>query len=233
MDQRLPARSEAPRPGPARGVVFGALAIWVVLLATSLATGNPWLSVSCLIYLAGLVLAGRLLRGDRIAWIGWIVFAAGLVLLARSGHGRSTLDALPVAINLGMAALFGHTLVAPRVPLIARVITAVEGAERLALPRVADYARQLTLAWTLLFLGQAALMGVLLWRGAADASTQTPSIGYLHVGGYLVPAVFMIVEYAFRRWHLRHIPHMSPQRFVRQLVAHWPRVLSELGGMSR
>ena len=45
---------------------------------------------------------------------------------------------------------------------------------------------------------------------------------YLHLGSYATVLAFLVVEYAFRRWHLRHIPHVPLPVFVARLVRRWP-----------
>jgi hypothetical protein len=50
---------------------------------------------------------------------------------------------------------------------------------------------------------------------------------WLHVGGYLLPAVFMLAEYAFRRWYLRHLPHVAPQVFLERLLRNWHQLLRD------
>ena len=45
---------------------------------------------------------------------------------------------------------------------------------------------------------------------------------YLHLGSYATVLAFLVVEYAFRRWYLRHIQHVSLPVFVARLVRRWP-----------
>jgi uncharacterized membrane protein len=194
-------------------------------------TGNDLLSALCVVVLVSVVLAPGLRAGTRSAWLAWLIVVGATVGLSALGHGRIAIDLLPLAINLGLGALFAHSLRVPHTPLIARAIIAIEGRERLALPRVAGYARGLTLAWALIFLGQAALFLFLLagWlrmsptEQAAHPGMQT----WLHVGGYLLPAAFMLAEYAFRRWYLRHLPHMAPQVFLERLLRNWHQLLRD------
>lgn len=226
MDRPIPAPSAPSGPGLPGGPVAILVAIWVVLVITALVSASGILSALCAALLLTLVLARHLVARRVRAWAIWLVVMAAIGVLTVGGHGRTLLDGMPVAINLGLAVLFGHTLFGARMPLIARVIAAMEGPERLLLPRVAGYARTLTAAWAGLFLLQALLMLALILRGLGNA--QAPAPGYLHLGGYFVPALFMGAEYAFRRWYLRHIPHDSPQRFLRRLVHNWPRLLHDL-----
>ena len=67
------------------------------------------------------------------------------------------------------------------------------------------------------------------WLPGTDGSDPMHgwALSYLHVGGLLVPALFMLAEYAFRRWYLRHVPHMPPQQFFRRLMQNWPQLLHD------
>ena len=204
---------------------------YVALVATAWITGDDLLSAVCVVLLVSAVLAPRLGRHARGPWILWLALVGGVVAMTLAGHGRTSLDLVPLAVNLALAALFGHTLLGTRTPLIARAIVAIEGAEHLALPKVAGYARALTAAWTALFLIQALLFAILLggWLPGTDGSDPMHgwALSYLHVGGLLVPALFMLAEYAFRRWYLRHVPHMPPQQFFRRLMQNWPQLLHD------
>lgn len=220
----------APASSRLRIVLIGlAVLIYLALAATAAITGNNVLSVVCVMILVSVVLAPRLRAGRALAWGAWLIIAATLGLLAARDHGAIALDLVPAFINLALAALFGATLGRGQMPLIARVIIAMEGHERLALPRVADYARALTKAWTLLFVLQAVvLFGIVAARHGAFAGSASPlAIGYLHFGGYLLPALFMLAEFAFRRRYLNHIPHDSLGCFMQRLVRNWPRLLRD------
>lgn len=189
------------------------------------------LSAICVVLLVSAVLAARLRAGSRSAWLGWIMVVVSVAALTVNGYGRLALDLVPVAINLGLAFLFGLSLSGAHTPLIARAIIAIDGRERLDQPLVAGYARTLTLAWTLLFALQTVafllLMFVWLPQLPADSRAHAWATTWLHVGGYLLPAVFMLIEYGVRRWYLRHLPHVPPSRFAYQLARNWPQLLRD------
>ena len=208
------------------------IAGYLVLVVISWATGSDLLSAICVVLLVSAVLASRLRAGSRAAWLIWMVLVAGVLTLTFTGHGRLALDLVPLAINLGLAALFGLSLTAKHTPLISRAIIAIEGRERLEQPRVAGYARALTLAWTLLFVAQSLAFVLLLFVWMPNLSVESPvhvwATRWLHVGGYLLPGVFMVVEYGVRRWYLRHLPHLPARQFVYQLVRNWPQLLRDI-----
>ncbi|MBN8481589.1 MAG: xanthomonadin biosynthesis protein [Xanthomonadales bacterium] len=216
---------------PWRSRAFGMLGAiaWIGLAVLALARGDGLLAAACAFALVVVVLAPRLAARRVRAWIVLAVVAVLLGALVQRGHGLFALEALPVLVNLALAWLFGHTLVAGRRPLIARVILALEGEERLAERGVAAYARGLTLAWTLLLLAQAFVFawllgvrhGLLGWPPRVFAET------WLVVGGWLVPIVFMVAELAFRRRRLPHVRHDPPRVFLQRLATNWPRLLRD------
>ncbi|MBX3691263.1 hypothetical protein [Dokdonella sp.] len=224
------AMSDEPvTPSPVRVSFVLAVLGWFALAAFALTRGHGVLAAVCAFLLVVLVLAPRLAAWRGFAWSTLAIVGSGLAALAWHGHGLLALEALPVAVSLGLAWLFGHTLVGARRPLIVRLIHVIEGEERLALPGVAAYARRLTLAWaalmlvqTLLFIGLLGVRhGLVGWPPRAFADT------WLMVGGWLVPLAFMAGELAFRRWRLPHVPHDSPRVFLRRLVRNWPGLLRD------
>ena len=233
----VPARPSAPIP-LRRPLV--AAALYAALVLAAFVSGSAWLAGFAAFVLLGLLLGAGLRRGQPLAWGVWLASGAGLLLLGRYGQVRLALDALPVLINALLCGVFARTLRAGREPLIARVIAVLEGAERLELPRVANYARALTAAWALLLGAQAlVLVTVLLCAvpdGALAAFGLTPPLalagaawhGYLRWGGYALVPVFLVLEYAFRRWHLRALPHPSLPVFLVRLAQRWPSLLHSL-----
>ena len=228
-----------PSPSPRSRVFFGLLALYAALAVAGMASGNPWLDEAAALALISLFLLPGLRRRTLLAWSIWSAAAACLGLLALRGAGHVALDALPVVVNIALCSLFARTLQAGRQPLIARVIAVIEGPERLALPRVAAYARGLTQAWVLLFAAQATLLVVLIGCAVPDGLLRAFGVQppfevsgewrwYLHAGSYAVVFAFLGIEYAFRRWYLRHIPHASLPVFIGQLVRRWPALARNL-----
>lgn len=211
--------------------VISAVAGYLTLVAIAWWSGSDFLSAICVVLLISAVLASRLRAGSHGAWLLWLLVVVGVGMLTFKGHGRVALDLVPVAINIGMGLLFGLSLTGTHTPLIARAIIAIEGRERLDQPRVAGYARGLTLAWAGLFAIQtvAAILVMFVWlpRLPDDSRAHAWAMTWLHVGGYLMPAGFMLVEYAFRRWYLRHIPHVPLRQFAHQLIRNWPQLLRD------
>jgi len=228
----------SPLPlAPRSRALAWAVAAYVLLLLAALATGNTWLDALAALAFVTLLLSPRLRKGSVAAWSLWLLGAAAASALAARGHGRLALDLLPVLINAVLCGLFARTLAPGRVALIAVIIDVIEGPERLALPRVAGYARCLTWAWALLFGVQASALLVLIACRVPDGllagfGAQPPFAlagpgwsAYVHLGSYALVIGFLVVEYAFRRHYLGHIPHAPLPRFIADLARRWPALI--------
>jgi uncharacterized membrane protein len=208
--------------------------LYLGIVAAAFASGLAWLDELAAIMVATLLLWPSLKRASIAAILIWLAVAVGVVALAFAGRGDITLDFLPVIVNASLCMLFAHTLKHGRTPLIARVIGVLEGPERVALPRVAAYARGLTLAWAIVLGAQAIVLTLLIACAVPDGLLASFGIAppvavtgeawrwYLHLGSYAAVIAFLAIEYAYRRWHLRHIPHVSLPVFVMRLVRRWP-----------
>lgn len=195
-----------------------------------------WYVAALLALLAGL---GLFLVGKRspVVSLAWLALTLAALAAIVAGRALLILDVIPVVANLALAWLFGHTLRAGSRPLVARLVAVVESEEHLGLPGMARYARQVTWFWALLLLAQALLTSVLLVcavPGGVLASLgvasplpvpQTWTAWYMHLGAWLVPVLAMVLEYAFRRWHMRHVPQVGLHHFILRLAACWPRLI--------
>lgn len=178
----------------------------------------------------------QLLARRVLPWLLWSGAQAGLLVAWRCGLAGLLLEAVPVLINALLAGWFGRTLGTAE-PLVARFIVAIEGDERLRQPGVAAYARQITWFWAVLLAAQALLLAVLLL--CADHDGLLARVGvvsplpvpagwaatWLHLGGYLLLAAAFTLEYAYRRWRLRHLHHPGLHDMLLQLALHWPQLL--------
>ena len=234
MSATLPTSSVTPPSPPRSRALAIALLAYVAVLGAAFITGRAWLDELAAFMLVSLLLWPGLRRGSIAAALLWLIAAIVIAALALTGRGELALDFMPVLVNAALCTLFARTLARDREPLIARVIATLESPARLLLPRVADYARQLTWAWALLLGGQATLLTLLIVCAVPDGLLASfgmrPPIEitghgwrwYLHLGSYTTVLAFLVVEYAYRRWHLRHIPHASLPTFVARLVRRWP-----------
>lgn len=230
----LPTSPFSPPSPPRSRVVAIVLIVYLVILAAAFVTGRVWLDELAAFMLVTLLLSPGLRRRSIAAALLWLIAAVGIVALAITGRGELALDFMPVMVNAALCTFFARTLKVGSEPLIARLIAAIESPARLTLPGVADYARRLTWAWSLLLGGQAALLALLVICAVPDGLLASfgvpPPIEvsgrgwrwYLHLGSYTTVLVFVLGEYAYRLWHLRHIPHASLPVFVTRLVRRWP-----------
>lgn len=238
MNRAAPAPVTAARPRPA---FLCLLAAYPVLALAGAFTHWQAFSVAAVGLLFALLLWPALSRGRVLAWLVWLALLGGIAWLAQRGLATLALQTVPVLVSGLIAWLFGRTLRGGRQPLVAQVIEAVEGAPRLAQPGVARYAHQLTWGWALLLGTQAcallvllacAVPGGLLWTMGLAPPLALPArwaLGYVQVGGYGLLLLAFAGEYAFRRWHLRHLQHLGLREFLSRLAARWPQLVKATG----
>ena len=156
------------------------------------ANGSPWNVVGVLSPMLALVAAGAWRSGQR-----WLTLSAAAVLLGLCAQAllgvRIPAPALYVAqhvgINLILALLFGGTLRAGHKPFIT---TLAERVHRVFTADMAAYTRKATLAWTLYFIGMAAVSVALYALAPFDAwalfaNLLTPlAVALMFVGEYLL-----------------------------------------------
>lgn len=228
------AMSDSRRPG---GRPLPLLLAYPLLALVGALLHRQSLSLAALALLLGLLLWPALRNRQPGAWLLWLGLLAAMAWLAAHGLAALALDAVPVLLNLLLAWVFGRTLRAGRQPLVAQFIEAIEGAPRLAMPGIARYARHLTAFWTMLLTAQALGLGVLLscqvpggllLRLGAASPWPVPQAwvqGYVHLGVYLLLAAVFVLEYLFRRWHLRHLPHLGLHALLHRLALRWPQLI--------
>ena len=176
-------------------------------------------------------------RRSIMALAMWALLAALLLVPALTGRPVLALMALPVVFLAAVGWLFARTLRAGAEPLITRFVRVIEGEVRVNLPGVRGYTRGVTLFWACL-LGAMALLSLLIalfavpggWLSTFGVAAPFALPGsmlawYPEAGCWVVLLVAFAGEYAFRRWHLQHIPHPPVRRFVAQIVQRWPALV--------
>jgi len=112
---------------------------------------DPVLAALALGDIAAIVMLEPLLRGSARAWGIAALVAAALVALARMPFTPQVLLLVPVAIVALVAWTFGRTLRAGHVPLITRMVTALDGVPLHEIaPELKSYTRALTATWAIL-----------------------------------------------------------------------------------
>lgn len=171
--------------------------------------------------LSALVL-GTALMLNSWARIFLSVVAVGIVIAAVLGvgsAGESLVYAQPVLINLGLASLFGHTLLDGRTPLITRFIRVERGELD---SRMRRYGLQLTRAWTLFALVLA--LESLLVALFAERKTWALVTGFVN---YALTGLFFVVEYQVRVRVLCHLEHRGFIHFLAFLARCRPAAVLE------
>ena len=181
-----------------------------VLVHLSVLTGLPALSGVALVVLYAGFAYRALARGRAWAWAGLALAAAASAWLVSAQAQRYALFVPPVVLPLALVAWWAPTLRAGRTPFVTQMALRLRGPIS---PEHAAYTRGVTALWVavclLLSLAGAltALAGdVALWSSVTNVYSPL-----------LIAAVF-VVEYAWRRWRLRHEPHPGFVAFLRQVA---------------
>ena len=175
-------------------------------------------AVACLLILACLPLRARPVLALSLLAAG----AALLALLHASGHAHLPLMLPPVLFNLAVGLYFARSLAPGRMPLIERIVRALNNGQ-VHDSGVPAYARAWTRAWAVILLTLAAINaalallaqpnGVLLGLGFTPPLTVPLALWSLFANllNYLIVAVVFVGEYAYR---CRRFPHSDYGGFV-------------------
>ena len=214
--------------------------VYMVLAHLSLALADARLAVVAM----GLLLAMFLVKPlrERRVWAYLLATGAAvtLTLVARSNWVQIALFFPPTLINLGLAWLFGHTLLAGRTPLVARIVRLLHADDDIEDPAVWVYARSVTVAWTALFLFNAAIClmlaliaapkGLLIAAGYVPAVT-VPTLYwtlYSDVVCYALVALMFCCEYLYRQYRFPRQPYRNLFDFLRRAAGIGPALAAEL-----
>lgn len=207
---------------------------------TSIILGSlPWVIAALVLISLSLLLPGLLAR-SLIAWTVAPLVAAALYALARTGSPVIPLYVAPVLVPGFLGWVFGHTLAAGRTPLISQLIRALHTGIDPPPPAVWAYARRLTLAWTVFFVWLAAMNlvlallaepeGLLLAHGIHPPVTvpQEWWSWFANVIGYALVAVFLVIEYAYRRRRFPEQPYRNMFEFFKRMSAALPGITRQM-----
>src|SRR5262245_36871967 len=216
------------------------LAFGYPLLAhAAIASDSLALTIGAVAMLGLVMLLPGLVRGGVGAWLGLPMLALACWWMSTTTVPVLPLFVAPVLVPAFMAWVFGHTLSPDRTPLIEQLIRALHAqSEQAPDPDVWPYARRLTLAWTLLFVAIASLNfllallaepdGVLLSAGVRPPWTvplEWWSV-FANLLGYVLVAVFFLIEYAYRRRRFPQQPYRNMFDFIRRMLAALPELVA-------
>ncbi len=244
MTFALPPSERTPPAVGTRRFVLPLLLVYPALTLAGELTQRQIFPLIALMLLATALMLPRLQRHSARAWFIWLAILAAMTVSFLDGFADLLLESVPVFVSALLAIGFARTLNTTE-PLVARFIIALEGAERLAQPGVAQYARDITWGWTILLAVQALWLTVLLLcaehagvlaRLGLSSPLQVPdrwAAMWLHVGGYLVLAAAFALEYGYRRWRLRHLSHPGLHDMLLKLMRQWPVLMHGKGAEPR
>lgn len=181
-----------------------------VLVHLSVLTGSPVLSGLALVALYAGFAYPALARRRAGAWLGLVAAAVISVMLVRGNAHLFAFYLPPIVLPAAMALWWAPTLRAGRTPFVTQIARAIRGELS---PEHAAYTRGVTVLWVAVFFALA-LMGA---AAAAWGSPQLWSWLTNFASPLLIGFVF-VVEYAVRRWYLRHEAHPGFLTFLRQVA---------------
>jgi uncharacterized membrane protein len=201
-------RSAAASSGSA-GSSVGWRALGIALFLAYPATAHfarPATALALLATLLAYIVATILIKHPA-RWLAPVA-AAGVFFLFQP-EAPWVLYVPPVAINLALCWVFGRTLAAGRVPLIARFAMLEQGT---LTGELAAYTRALTWLWTLLFAGAALASALLALSGNRDAWSL-----FTNLVNYLLVAALFLGEFVYRRLRFRNYRHQSPFQLLQNV----------------
>jgi uncharacterized membrane protein len=181
-----------------------------VLVHLSVVTGSPALSGLALVALYAGFAYPALSRGRAGAWLGLAAAVIASLLLVRANAQLFVMYLPPIVLPAAMALWWAPTLRAGQTPFVTRLARAMRGELS---PEHAAYTRGVTVLWVAVFAALAALGAGAAASGNAEAWSWLTNFA----SPALIGSVF-VVEYAYRRWHLRHETHPGFLDFLRQVA---------------
>lgn len=210
------------------------------LVHAAISAGSAGLTLAGAFVLLVLALWPGLVRARPWAFALLLAGGAALVALARSGGAALPLYLPPVLIPLFLAWLFGHTLMAGRMPLIERLARLVHDAGDAFDPGIPRYARRVTLLWTVVFVAMTASNlglalavvpdGLLSSFGVAPplaVSARTWSL-FANLLNYAFVALMFALEYAYRHRRFPERPYHGFTDFARRALTNAPALWRDL-----
>lgn len=191
---------------------------------------NNTLAAVALLDLVLLVLVDPLSRGRAWAWLAFAAATAGLWAIHTGDAPILMLLAPPALFAALISWFFGRSLRPGRVPVITRIVAAMEGCDADALePRLLRYTIRLTLAWSvllaLLAVADAGLAVIAVPDGVLARLGHAPVVSvsqrtwswFANLLDYGILAAFMAGEYVLRQRLFPDPPYRNFFDFLRRM----------------
>jgi uncharacterized membrane protein len=205
---------------PTRQVTTACAFAYPLVAHLAVARSSARLTIAAIALLALSALLRSLIEGRLAAWLTVPVVIGACWWLVRSSMNVLPLYVPPVLVPAFLAWIFGQTLLPGRTPLIEQLVHLLHGPEEVPEDAALVYARRLTLAWTVLFVGLAATNLLL----AVFAEPEQWSL-FANLIAYVIVVVFFAVEYAYRRRRFPQQPYRNILEFVQRLLASLPALV--------
>jgi uncharacterized membrane protein len=205
---------------PTRQVTTACAFAYPLVAHLAVARSSARLTVVAVALLALSALLHSLVQGRFAAWLTVPVLIGGCWWLVRSSMNVLPLYFPPVLVPAFLAWIFGQTLLPGRTPLIEQLVHLLHAPDAVPEDAALVYARRLTLAWTVLFIGLAATNLAL----AVFAEPEQWSL-FANLIAYVIVVAFFAVEYAYRRRRFPDQPYRSLLEFVQRLLANLPALV--------
>ena len=155
-----------------------------------------------------------------------VAVCAAILLIA--GGAGCMIDSLPALVAALVGWMFARSLLQGRTPLIARAISAIDGAQQLDNAVVARYAVRLTIVWAV-YQGVLALIGLLCVAHAHGelAATVLPSPGVFGATLPLAVGALFLGEFALRPLLIPQAPRRGLFAFLHDLQRVWPDLIED------
>jgi uncharacterized membrane protein len=223
---------------PAMRILTTACALAYPIIAhIAVARSSTDWAIAAIAVLGAVAIMPGLSRGRVLAWLCVPVLAAGCWFASRAAIPMIPLYVAPIFVPLFLAWVFGRTLAAGNTPLIGQFVRFMHRDAEEPEQAVWIYARRLTFVWTVFFLTLSSINVVLAALAEPDglllASGLRPPITvpqywwsmFANFIGYLLVAVFFVIEYAYRRRRFPQQPFRNLFDFLKQMSAAMPTLL--------
>ena len=184
--------------------------LYPLLVHVAIIMDLAWLRFAAIAVLVLALMLPALRRRRLWAWLALAGLLAGAGGLSWWGGAMCFLYLPPVLMNLFMMGVFAASLRPGRTPLITAVASHIRGGD---MPdEISAYTRRLTGFWAALFAAAA------VWSAIAVLAPAEVWSWITNVFNYLVVLVVFLVEYGYRMWRYRHLPHPSLRGYLSGLM---------------